>query len=354
LKSKSPDSIEHLRHLFLSESTSGVSNYWDSEETLAAYEETLAQRILWKWQGVLETLNRRNLLSKFSTIESVVDWGCGSGVASRALLDALAKENVSLSSLKSWNFWDRSELATKFAENLFQKCESKNTIASVPVFRARCEKMESAPLNSAVLISHVLSEMNSAQQAKLTQSLENASVVLWIEAGTRTCSQALLKVRENLRNKGFVVLAPCTQNKNCPLNDSLEDWCHMYAPVPSFVFQSAFWSQFSKKHKVDLRALPLSFLMLARNSDRTDKISDMTIKNAKNETPENSLCSEQNSVSTPNSVQLGRIRAQGKSALLTLCDGDKVENKIITAKELKKWEKSLSKQMPGDLIKEQC
>src|SRR6186713_2218329 len=77
------DSLERLRAAFLA-GTAGASDYWQSEADLASYDATFAQRIGWKWDYVLMELQRRGWSPPGGEL---LDWGCGSGIASRAFLD---------------------------------------------------------------------------------------------------------------------------------------------------------------------------------------------------------------------------------------------------------------------------
>jgi len=92
-----------------------------------------------------------------------------------------------------------------------------------------------------------------------------AQCVLCLEPGTYEASLTLIAVRERLRNH-FNVVAPCTQQEQCgilaPGNE--RHWCHHFASPPAEVFTDGDWARFARAMGIDLRDLPLSFLVLER------------------------------------------------------------------------------------------
>src|SRR5260221_14548533 len=94
--------LERLRAAFL-DGTAGAQDYWHSERDLDSYDQTFAQRIRWKWDYVLRELSGRGWTPPHG---EVVDWGCGSGVATRAFLGRFGADSSA-----RFIFWDRSPLA---------------------------------------------------------------------------------------------------------------------------------------------------------------------------------------------------------------------------------------------------
>src|SRR5215203_3701374 len=80
--------LDRLRATFLA-GQPATGNYWQSAVDLANYDFTYAQRIGWKWDAVLAELKLRGWSPPTGKL---VDWGCGSGVASRCVLDAFGPE----------------------------------------------------------------------------------------------------------------------------------------------------------------------------------------------------------------------------------------------------------------------
>ena len=74
--------LERLRGRFLAPDTR-AGDYWRSEEELALYDSTFGERIGWKWDAVLSELSVRGWQPQGRRL---VDWGCGSGIASRRVL----------------------------------------------------------------------------------------------------------------------------------------------------------------------------------------------------------------------------------------------------------------------------
>ncbi|MFM7805149.1 MAG: hypothetical protein ACKPGK_11715, partial [Verrucomicrobiota bacterium] len=99
-------SLDRLRALFL-RSEPVRESYWRSLSDLASYDFTYAQRIAWKWGAALSELLR---LGWAPPAGPLLDWGCGSGVASRCVVDAFGPANFAEVRLH-----DRSALAMQFA-----------------------------------------------------------------------------------------------------------------------------------------------------------------------------------------------------------------------------------------------
>jgi ribosomal protein RSM22 (predicted rRNA methylase) len=113
------------------------------------------------------------------------------------------------------------------------------------------------------LISHVLTELSKRQMDELLALAGNATALIWVEPGTYEVSRALIAAREKLRAQ-FHVVAPCTHQAGCGLLTSGNErhWCHHFAPSPPEVFKDGNWARFAKLTGIDLRSLPVSFLVL--------------------------------------------------------------------------------------------
>jgi hypothetical protein len=235
--------LDRLRRAFLA-GTAGESDYWQSERDLASYDATFAQRIGWKWDYVLGELARRGWQPPAGDL---LDWGCGSGIAHRACLDHFGTAGVG-----ELRCWDRSALAMKFA--LHRAAEK------YPGLRVQAGLGDPPPV---LLLSHVLSELKPEQTEELLKWLAPATCVLWVEPGDYQTSLALIAVRERLRAQ-FQVIAPCPHQERCgilaPGNEP--HWCHHFAEPPGAVFTDPFWGKFAHLAGVDLRSLPVSYLVL--------------------------------------------------------------------------------------------
>jgi hypothetical protein len=258
------DALARLRAAFLA-GTAGAADYWQSEADLASYDATFAQRIGWKWDYVLLELQRRGWSPPGGEL---LDWGCGSGIAGRAFLDVFGTEGVSALRLR-----DRSSLAVQFAARRARDKYSGlriETAVGAPVSdpaRSNAAQKHAGPEVGAppttLLISHVLTELDQAQTEELVSLAAHATVVIWVEPGTYETSYTLIAIREKLRGE-FNLVAPCTHQARCGLLAAGNErhWCHHFASPPPEIFQDSDWSRFANLTGIDLRDLPLSFLVL--------------------------------------------------------------------------------------------
>lgn len=238
-------SLERLRRAFL-EGVAGSSDYWHEADDVASYDATFAQRIGWKWDFVLEELKR---LKWTPPGGEALDWGCGSGIAHRAFLDHFGTEAVS-------GMWlsDRSPTALSYA--------SRRARDKYPELAVNAGHPAAAQL---VLISHVLTELDDSQVNRLIDLAQTATSIIWVEPGTHVASRALIGVRERLR-ESFTVVSPCTHQSACGMltEENERHWCHHFAKPPPHVFTDGDWARFATMMEIDLRSVPLSYLVLDR------------------------------------------------------------------------------------------
>ncbi|NTV46540.1 MAG: hypothetical protein HGB11_08500 [Chlorobiales bacterium] len=117
--------------------------------------------------------------------------------------------------------------------------------------------------NAIVLISHVITELSADQLAELLPVVKKAAAILWVEPGMYEASRALIDVREQFR-ESFNIVAPCTHQQICRMveEQNTRHWCHHFASPPQDVFTDSGWARFAKEMGIDLRQLPLSYLVL--------------------------------------------------------------------------------------------
>ena len=253
------DALRRLRTRFLQFSEgqrSGAGDYWRSHSELESYDFTFAERIGWKWDTVLAELAGRGWTLPEG---SVLDYGCGTGVAGRRVI-AWARENrcANAAAVSKLLLWDRSRPALNFA---FRRARETFPELAVEIAATGCSA-------ATLVISHVLNELSSEGLEQLLAVASRAKTVLWVEPGTALVSRALIAARERLV-PAFHPIAPCTHALPCgmltPGNE--RHWCHHFATVPRSVFQDAGWGRFAKTLEIDLGTVPFSYLVLDRRPD---------------------------------------------------------------------------------------
>ncbi len=249
--------LERLRRRFL-DGTAGEGPYWTSEDDLRHYDFTYAERIGWKWDAVLRELALRGWAPRGG---SLLDWGCGSGVAGRRALSAFGAERFD-----SLLLWDHSPLATDYAATRAALVFPGLNISPVtPGF------FEGGSPIGLLVVSHVLSELSEASLADLRRLVLRSETVLWVEPGSKDLARGLQTIRDSLTAE-FRVVAPCTHTGACPLlaPDRERDWCHFFAPPPLGIHADSNWVKFGQRAGIDLRSLPYSFLALQRRRGGSD------------------------------------------------------------------------------------
>jgi len=239
------DTLEELRTSYLN-GTAGAEDYWKSDALLRGYDATFARRIAWKWQWVFGELDRRGWSPPAGT---VLDYGCGTAVAVREVIGKYP-------GFTSVALHDRSPRALKFATETVRREFPDITVS--PRLPETC---------GLLLVSHVLTELDEAGTAALVAEAEKAQAVIFVEPGTHDASRKLIALREKLRDMMRPV-APCVHSETCGLLTSTNErhWCHFFASPPNEVFTDAGWFKFGRTMGIDLRSLPLSFLVLDRRS----------------------------------------------------------------------------------------
>ncbi len=250
LKTADWATLERLRAGFLN-GTAAREPYWQSPGDLAAYDATYGERIGWKWDAVLGELRLRGWTPPAGG--SVLDWGCGSGVAGRRVVKFFGPEKFSALRLH-----DHSPFALDFATEA-----ARRAFPHLTVDRWR----DDGPSIGLIVISHVLNELSPAARTGLLALVRRAQAVLWVEPGTHTDSRALQQIHDELHAE-FRVIAPCTHQAACGLlaPGRERDWCHHFAAPAPEAFTNSDWVKFGQRASIDLRSLPYSFLVLDRQT----------------------------------------------------------------------------------------
>lgn len=245
------DALERLRQGFLDGGAGLRKDYWRGTVELESYDQTFAQRIGWKWDAVLAEAQTRGL-AKLPGKPALLDWGCGTGIAARRFLAAYGPDAVS-----SVILHDRSATAAAFAARRLRE----EFGGDLPISTG---SSPSAPY--VLLASHVLSELATDVVEETLVGLASQADATWlVEPGTPAQGAALVGIRERLRDR-FAVMAPCPHAAACGMlaPERAGDWCHNFARPPADVFRDPNWVAFGKRMSIDLRSLPVSFLVLAR------------------------------------------------------------------------------------------
>lgn len=231
-----------MRDRFLSDPS---AKYWTDPRDLELYDTVFAERIGWKWDAVLQSLEKAGWKS-FS--QRIFDWGCGTGVASRKV-----SAHTGIGTLR---LHDRASEAVRFAVSRSGDSDSRQE--SPP------ERFEPGTL---LLISHVLNELPSEALNGLVTLAASADEVIWVEPGTHEVSRKLGAIRDRLIGKGQHMIAPCIADIPCPMltPERERDWCHFFAAPPNEIFHSSFWREVNLRLEIDLRSLPYSYFAASRN-----------------------------------------------------------------------------------------
>ena len=245
-------SLDRHRERFL-EAKPSDGPYWESAGDLASYDLTFAERIGWKWDAVLDELRMRGWKPLGGT---VLDWGCGSGVAGRRVVARYGQE-----SFGSLLLWDHSAEAVDYSQKAAERAFPDLSVAAcTPSFLAG-----DGPIGLLV-ISHVLNELPPDALAQIRALASRSGAVLWVEPGSRDTSRALGRIRDALA-ADFGVVAPCTHANACPILSTGNErhWCHHFGAPPPGVFADTNWVKFGQRAGIDMRSLPYSFVALDRS-----------------------------------------------------------------------------------------
>ena len=144
--------LDRLRETFLTgDKTAGP--YWHTITDLECYDFTYGERIGWKWDAVLRELKTRGWAP--SSNATVLDWGCGSGIAGRRVVSAFGPETFSRLLVH-----DHSSLALDYAEHYGRKA-----FPSLGVERASTRDLRGDAPVGLLVVSHVVNELNETARA---------------------------------------------------------------------------------------------------------------------------------------------------------------------------------------------
>jgi len=279
--------------------------YWRAEEDLALYDSTFAERIAWKWRAVLAELRERGFTPPAG---GVLDFGCGTGVATRewfAEAERSAGDGASIPGPIA--LWDRDSNARRFARERLQNTFQKAKVTEL----GRAPEPRDLRGDETLLVSHLLDELDEETEEGLVALARAAGAVVWVEPGSRLTSRRLSGIRDRLLEDQEPV-APCTHAMSCGVLqlDPLRAWCHFFAAPAPEAFTEGRWAEFGRELGIDLRSVPYSFIAL-----RSRRLAG---------------ASPEGDPSQLSLIRLlGRPRMQRGRALLDTCDRDGVREEVL-------------------------
>jgi hypothetical protein len=249
--------LDRLRENFLSGAAAG-GPYWHTLTDLECYDFTYGARIGWKWDAVLRELKLRHW--RPSVGATVLDWGCGSGIAGRRMVEFFGAD-----SFARLQVHDHSALAMDFAEH-----HGRKAFPNLTVERATSRFLHSDEPIGVLVLSHVLNELHDTDLTDLGTLMSRAATVLWVEPGNHEVSRVLGHWRKRLAGP-FQVVAPCPHQAACGMLAAGNErhWCHFFAAPPAGIYADSGWVKFGQRAGIDLRSLPYSFLALDRRLPTT-------------------------------------------------------------------------------------
>ena len=158
------------------------------------------------WRQVFTRIDSNHL-------KSILDVGAGPGTASLALLELLASVEVTL--LERDVGWKPIAQALALA------------VGSKPVLvPGSIEGSIASQRHDAVIACYVLNELPAVALTSAVETLWERSeqILIVIEPGTPLGFGVVRCVRDILLKNGGHVIAPCTHDLACPMQD--QDWCH--------------------------------------------------------------------------------------------------------------------------------
>lgn len=239
--------LDRLRETFLTGAKT-AGPYWHTVTDLEGYDLTFGERIGWKWDAVLAELKQRGWAPPPGA--TVLDWGCGSGIAGRRVVDFFGPANFSALQVS-----DHSPLAVEFAQH-----RARQAFPGLAVGPAGGD----GPIG-VLVVSHVLNELDETARTGLRALAARAETILWVEPGTHEVSRALGAWRDKLTSS-LNVIAPCTHQAACGVLAAGNErhWCHFFAAPPAGIQADSDWVKFGQRAGIDLRSLPYSYLALDR------------------------------------------------------------------------------------------
>ena len=173
---------------------------WNSKAHTAAY---LAYFFPLNYIRNLKVVDEAKAFGFFEGIDEVIDFGCGPGTGTRALLDQT--EIKSFTGIDEERNLSPLYLSHQTKRELFYKMQAPKKVSK----------------SSLLFASYVLNEMEELPSWSL-----NFEKIVLLEPSTHQAFPKFLTLRDRFIEEGYQILAPCPHHLGCPLSGNKKDWCH--------------------------------------------------------------------------------------------------------------------------------
>lgn len=212
IKSFSPSVLkkaqENLSSNYRQKNTS--ESVFNSNEQAIAY---LATRLPATFATVFSCMEKFSHLHPSFYPSSILDVGAGPATASLAL-------SFLYPAIKSTHLIEKNAAAINLGKKLLSSAE----IANISWLSKDITSMEEVPSADLCIFSYSLNEISNIEKMLENLIKTKFSVFVFIEPGTPTGYQNILRARSFFLSKNYSILAPCSHQKTCPIKGS--DWCH--------------------------------------------------------------------------------------------------------------------------------
>ncbi len=184
-----------------------------------------------------------------------IDYGSGPGTFALAVHLFARQNNWPVGSTFAV---DHSSLMRKQAQKIFDGFNIKISVLDG-------KNLHNLPTQATLFFGHSLNEMEHSQIDKIITEL-NPQNIIFIEPGTKTFFQKLLKLRNYFHELGFNSIYPCAHlSKACPF-ETEDNWCHQIVrtTLPSEL------SRIADLCKLNRKQMP----MIAHVYSKTDSLNN--------------------------------------------------------------------------------
>ncbi len=178
-------------------------------------------------------------LIKLDNIRSLIDVGAGTGAATLALVENLQECN----NIEQITCLEREDAMIKIGKSLYTETTNdvlkkadwvKFDINQVIISQEKKDEIKKNKENlqaDIVVTSYMLNEFADDKVLEVVDKLweMTCKVLLIVDPGTPKDHKRLIMIKNYLAKKGGTIIAPCTCNTGCPLNEN--DWCHFVCRV---------------------------------------------------------------------------------------------------------------------------